>query len=86
MKTEEAEAVNLQAEEERALKKIRDHNMKKCKSLQMLKVNTMVCLFFELVMLNMINYPLTNEVAKGYSNATFLPSFLPSVRPSVTSL
>jgi hypothetical protein len=41
--TEEAEAVNIQAEEERALKKIRDHNMKKCKSLQMLKVNTMVC-------------------------------------------
>jgi hypothetical protein len=31
-------------------------------------------------------YPLANEVAKGYSNATvrpsFLPSFLPSVRPS----
>lgn len=44
MKTEEAEAVNLQAEEERALKKIRDHNMKKCKSLQMLKVNTMKCI------------------------------------------
>jgi len=28
MKTEEAEAVNLQTEEEKALKKIRDHNMK----------------------------------------------------------
>ena len=27
-------------------------------------------------------YPLANEVAKGYSNATVLPS----VRPSVTSL
>jgi hypothetical protein len=27
-------------------------------------------------------YPLANEVAKGYNNATFLPS----VRPSVTSL
>jgi hypothetical protein len=35
-------------------------------------------------------YPLANEVAKGYSNATvrpsFLPSFHPSIRPSVTSL
>ena len=39
-------------------------------------------------------FPLANEVAKGYSNATvrpsarpcFLPPFLPSVRPSVTSL
>jgi hypothetical protein len=28
-------------------------------------------------------YPLANEVAKGYSNATVRPSFLPSVCPSV---
>ena len=27
-------------------------------------------------------YPLSNEVAKGYSNATVIPSFLLSVRPS----
>jgi hypothetical protein len=26
-------------------------------------------------------YPLANEVAKGYSNATVRPSFLPSVLP-----
>ena len=31
-------------------------------------------------------YPLANEVAKGYSNATVRPSFRPSLRPSVTSL
>ena len=31
-------------------------------------------------------YPLANEVAKGYSNATVRPSVLPSVRLSVTSL
>jgi hypothetical protein len=28
-------------------------------------------------------YPLANEVAKGYSNATVCPSVRPSVRPSV---
>ena len=28
-------------------------------------------------------YSLANEVAKGYSNATVRPSFLPSVRPSI---
>jgi hypothetical protein len=28
-------------------------------------------------------YPLTKEVAMGYSNATVCPSFLPSFRPSV---
>ena len=31
-------------------------------------------------------YPLANEVAKGYRNTIVRPSFLPSVRPSVTSL
>ena len=31
-------------------------------------------------------YPLANEVAKGYSNATVLPSVRPSICPSVASL
>ena len=38
---------------------------------------TSSCCFF----LN-VYYPLANEVAKGYSNATVRPSFRPSVRPS----
>ena len=33
--------------------------------------------------LGVIFYPLANEVARGYSNATVRPSVLPSVRPSV---
>lgn len=42
MKTEEAEAVNLQTEEESALKEIRGYNKKKCTSLQKLKDYTRV--------------------------------------------
>ena len=45
------------------------------------RVSFYVCLcIHELMFLDsvLINYPLANEVAKGYSNAT--------VRPSVTSL
>lgn len=42
MRMEEAEAVNLQVEEEAALKQIREQNNKKCKSLQRLKGNTVV--------------------------------------------
>ena len=38
--------------------------------------NVFVCLLI------MSFHPLANEVAKGYSNATVRPSFLPSVRPS----
>ncbi|OWF46168.1 Structural maintenance of chromosomes protein 5 [Mizuhopecten yessoensis] len=48
IKTEEAEAINLQAEKERTKKKTRDINIKKCKSLQLMKGNTQKCL--ELIM------------------------------------
>ena len=33
-----------------------------------------------------VYYPLANEVAKGYSNATVRPSVCPSVRPSFCSI
>ena len=38
--------------------------------------------YFNVILGKNNNYPLANEVAKGYSNATVCPS----VRPSVTSL
>jgi hypothetical protein len=36
--------------------------------------------------INNFNYPLANEVAKGYSNVTVRPSFRPSVRPSFRNI
>lgn len=44
MRTEEAEAVNLQVEEDAALSQIKEQNNKKCKSLQRLKGNTVKCI------------------------------------------
>ncbi|XP_069138158.1 structural maintenance of chromosomes protein 5-like [Argopecten irradians] len=44
IRTEEAEAINLQAEKERTMRKTRDINIKKCRFLQSMKENTQKCL------------------------------------------
>jgi hypothetical protein len=40
----------------------------------------MLLIFTMIEHCGLIYYPLANEVAKGYSNATVLPSFRPSFR------
>ena len=54
-------------------------------SFYIFKSNTIFCIWNHLE-IEATFYPLTNKIAKGYSNATVRPSFLPSVRPSITSL
>ena len=45
-----------------------------------------LCICMHIFMTYSCYYSLANEVAKGYSNATVCPSFLPSVHPSFHSI